>query len=222
MNEELYNSLCNFLNTHSGMLQPNDLSDDVFRIKWPRNISFTVHGNLKYGWFYVERDQQQVSSIFRYRKFPDSRSIGIMQNLIDEAETGKYNNKKSLSERIQEAVQQRQLTSCMNNTKWRELLDDLAEIPNLSIRYKMLFDETDPESAWGLSDDEYLYYMNMAEVEWFAIDDTVREYSRKGLLLDPEISEESVKDKLEGILKNHNIYFEYEKDSGVFTVFGYK
>lgn len=222
MNEELYNSLCNSLNTHSGMLQPNDLSDDVFRIKWPRNISFTVHGNPKYGWFYVERDQQQVSSIFRYRKFPDSRSIGIMQNLIDEAETGKYNNKKTLSERIQEAVQQRQLTSCMNNTKWRELLDALAEIPNLSIRYKMLFDETDPESAWGLSDDEYLYYMNMAEVEWFAIDDTVREYSRKGLLLDPEISEESVKDKLEGILKNHNIYFEYEKDSGVFTVFGYK
>lgn len=222
MNEELYNSLCNSLNTHSGMLQPNDLSDDVFRIKWPRNISFTVHGNPKYGWFYVERDQQQVSSIFRYRKFPDSRSIGIMQNLIDEAETGKYNNKKTLSERIQEAVQQRQLTSCMNNTKWRELLDDLAETPNLSIRYKMLFDETDPESAWGLSDDEHLYYMNMAEVEWFAIDDTVREYSRKGLLLDPEISEESVKDKLEGILKNHNIYFEYEKDSGVFTVFGYK
>lgn len=222
MNEELYNSFCNSLNTHSGMLQPNDLSDDVFRIKWPRNISFTVHGNPKYGWFYVERDQQQVSSIFRYRKFPDSRSIGIMQNLIDEAETGKYNNKKTLSERIQEAVQQRQLTSCMNNTKWRELLDDLAEIPNLSIRYKMLFDETDPESAWGLSDDEYLYYMNMAEIEWFAIDDTVREYSRKGLLLDPEISEESVKDKLEGILKNHNIFFEYEKDSGVFTVFGYK
>lgn len=222
MNEELYNSLCNSLNTHSGMLQPNDLSDDVFRIKWPRNISFTVHGNPKYGWFYVERDQQQVSSIFRYRNFPDSRSIGIMQNLIDEAETGKYNNKKTLSERIQEAVQQRQLTSCMNNTKWRELLDDLAEIPNLSIRYKMLFDETDPESAWGLSDDEYLYYMNMAEVEWFAIEDTIREYSRKGLLLDPEISEESVKDKLEGILKNHNIYFEYEKDSGVFTVFGYK
>ena len=86
----------------------------------------------------------------------------------------------------------------------------------------MLFDETDPESAWSLSSDEYLYYMNMAEVEWFAIDDTIRECSRKGLLLDPEISEESVKDKIEGILKKHNIYFEYEKDSGVFTVFGYK
>lgn len=222
MNEELYNSLCNSLNAHSGTLQPNDLSDDVFRIKWPRNIAFTVHGNQRYGWFYVERDKQQVSSTFRYHKIPDSRSIGIMQNLIDEAETGKYNNKKTLSDRIHEAVQQRQLTSCMNNTKWRELLDDLAEIPNLSIRYKTLFDETDPESAWSLSSDEYLYYMNMAEVEWFAIDDTIRESTQKGLLLDPEISEESVKDKLEGILKKHNIYFEYEKDSGVFTVFGYK
>ena len=99
MNEELYYSLCNSLNARSGTLQSNDLSDDVFRIKWPRNISFTVHGNQRYGWFYVERDKQQVSSTFRYHKIPDSRSIGIMQNLIDEAENTLIRNDTSRKKR---------------------------------------------------------------------------------------------------------------------------
>lgn len=89
----------------------------------------------------------------------------MMQSLIDEAESGKYNNKKTLSDRIQDVVQQRKLTSYMNNTKWREMLDDFIEIPQLSIMYKTLFDE---------------------------------------------------------ILEKHHIYFEYEKDSGVFIVYGYR
>ena len=222
MNEELYNNLRNSLNVRNGNLQPNNMPDDVFQIKWPGNIAFTVHGNQNYGWFYVERNQQQVSSVFHYRKSPDLRTVGIMQNLIDEAEAGKYNNKKTLSDRIRDVIQQRNLTSYMNNTKWREMLRDIAEIPNLSIRYKSLFDETDPEISWHITDDEYLRYMNLSEIEWFKIDDVTREYSRKGLLLDPEVTEENVKDKIERILEKHSIYYEYESDSGVFTVFGYK
>lgn len=222
MIEEIYNNLRNSLNVHNGNLQPNNLSDDVFRVKWPGNIAFTVHGNQKYGWFYVERNQQQVSSVFRYHKIPDLKSIRIMQNLIDEAETGKYNNKKTLSDRIRDVIQQKHLTSYMNNTKWREMLGDITGISNLSIRYKSLFDETDPESSWHIADDEYLRHMNLSEIEWFKIDDVIREYSRKGLLLDPEVYEENVKDKIESILENHSIYFEFEIESGEFTVFGYK
>lgn len=179
-------------------------------------------GNEKFGWFYVERNHQQVSSVFHYRNIPDLRDIGIMQNLIDEAETGKYNNKKTLSERIQDVIEQRQLTSCMNNTKWHEMLDDIIEIPDLTIRYKSLFDETEPEPSWKIAEDEYIRYMNLSEIEWFKIDDVTRQYFRKGLLLAPEISEEKIKDKIERILLKHSIYYEYEEDTGVFTVFGYK
>lgn len=130
-----------------------------------RNITFIVRENHKQGWFCVERNQQEVSVIFRYYKTPNKKTIGMMQSLIDEAESGKYNNKKTLSDRIQDVVQQRKLTSYMNNTKWREMLDDFIEIPQLSIMYKTLFDE---------------------------------------------------------ILEKHHIYFEYEKDSGVFIVYGYR
>ena len=222
MNEELYNNLRDSLNVRNGNLQPNNIPDDVFQVKWPGKIAFTVRGNQNYGWFYVERNQQQASSVFHYRKSPDLRTVGIMQNLIDEAEAGKYSNKKTLSDRIRDVIQQRNLTSYMNNTKWHEMLRDIAEIPNLSIRYKSLFDETDPEISWHITDDEYLRYMNLSEIEWFKIDDVTREYSRKGLLLDPEVTEENVKDKIERILEKHSIYYEYESDSGVFTVFGYK
>lgn len=222
MNEEQYKNLRNSLNVRNGDLQPNNIPDDVFQVKWPGNIAFTVHGNQNYGWFYVERNQQQVSSVFHFRKSPDLRTVGIMQNLIDEAETGKYNNKKTLSDKIRDVIEQRQLTSCMNNTKWREMLDDIIEIPNLTIRYKSLFDEAEPESSWKIADDESLRYINLSEIEWLKIDDVTREYSRKGLLLDPEVTEENVKDKIERILEKHSIYYEYEADSGVFTVFGYK
>lgn len=63
-------------------------------------------------------------------------------------------------------------------------------IPNLTIRYKSLFDEAEPESSWKIADDESLRYMNLSEIEWYKIDDVTREYSRKGLLLDPEVTEE--------------------------------
>ena len=100
----------------------------------------------------------------------------MMQSLIDEAESGKYNNMKTLSDRIQDVVQQRKLTSYMNNTKWREMFDDFIEIPQLSIMYKTLFDEIDPEVFWSVIDDEYLGHMNMAVIEWFKIEDVIREY----------------------------------------------
>ena len=147
MNEEIYNSLRNSLNVRSGILQPNVESEDLFQIIWPGNIAFIVRGNERYGWFYVERNHQEVSSVFHYRKIPGLRDIGLMQNLIDEAETGKYNKKKTLSERIQDVIEQRQLTSFMNNTKWREMLDEIIKIPDLTIRYKSLFDKTEPESS---------------------------------------------------------------------------
>jgi hypothetical protein len=222
MNEEIYNSLRNSLNVRSGILQPYVESEDLFQIIWPGNIEFIVRGNERYGWFYVERNHQEVSAVFHYRKIPGLRDIGIMQNLIDEAETGKYNKKTTLSERIQDVIEQRQLTSFMNNTKWREMLDEIIKIPDLTIRYKSLFDKTEPESSWKIAEDEYLSYMKLSEIEWFKIDDMTRQFYREGLLLDPLITEENIKDKIEGILQKHSIYYEYEEDTGVFTVFGYK
>ena len=79
MDHELYQSLCDSLNVpSSGTIQMNDMSDDVFQIKWPGNIAFTVRGTKKFGWFYVERNQQQVSAVFHYCRILDLKAIGII------------------------------------------------------------------------------------------------------------------------------------------------
>ena len=64
--------------------------------------------------------------------------------------------------------------------------------------------------------------MNTAVIEWFKIEDVIKKYSQKGLLLKPDVSEEKVKDKIQSIFEKHSIYYEYERNSGVFTVFGYR
>ena len=64
-------------------------------------------------------------------------------HFVNEIEHGKYKNKKSLREMIIEIVQRRGLTSCMNNTKWREFREAMEyEMPfKPPYIYKTLFEE---------------------------------------------------------------------------------
>ena len=55
MDHELYKSLCDSLNVpSSGTIQMNDMSGNVFQIKWPGSITFTVRGTKEYGTATVE------------------------------------------------------------------------------------------------------------------------------------------------------------------------
>ncbi len=60
-----------------------------------------------------------------------------MQRIIDEIENGKYNNKRTEKEKIKQVVEERNLTSFMNNTKWKELIDSIMEkMRGIPIKYK--------------------------------------------------------------------------------------
>ncbi|MBS4900031.1 MAG: hypothetical protein KHZ87_04615 [Clostridiales bacterium] len=60
-----------------------------------------------------------------------------MQRIIDEIENGKYNNKRTEKEKIKQVVEERNLTSFMNNTKWKELIDSTMEkMRGIPIKYK--------------------------------------------------------------------------------------
>ena len=72
-------------------------------------------------------------ALFHYTKI-DNDIIRCMQNLINEIEYGKYDNKKTQSDRIQDIIQQKQLTSYMNKTKWQELIAEIRQIDNLQIK----------------------------------------------------------------------------------------
>ena len=107
-------------------------------------------------------------ALFHYTKI-DNDIIRCMQNLINEIEYGKYDNKKTQSDRIQDIIQQKQLTSYMNKTKWQELIAEIRQIDNLLIKYKTIFDTSDPDIYWTIDGDEHFDFMNKALIEWFII-----------------------------------------------------
>mgnify|MGYP003297190695 CR=1 FL=1 len=69
-----------------------DKSSLLFQILWKGNIAFSVEGWKHFGWFLVKKNGQQVSALFHYNKINDI-TISTMQNVINEIEYGKYDNK---------------------------------------------------------------------------------------------------------------------------------
>lgn len=85
-----------------------------------------------------------------------------MQRMIDEIESGKYNNKKTEKEKVKTIVEERNLTSFMNHTKWKELIDSIMdEMREITIKYKTVFAEEEPDMYWTLDSDELFSHMNM-------------------------------------------------------------
>lgn len=227
MSKDIFDKLLKALETREGIIAEykenadKKLSSVHFQIKWPGGISFTVRGWDHFGWYSVERDNQSISSVFHYKKISD-KDLGIMQNLINEVENGKYKGKKNLSEQIIDAVQKRQLTSCMNKTKWKELFEDISKIPYLEIKYKTLFDEEEPEDFWQIHGDEYFFNMNTAQIERFFISATIIESIKQGRLLEPKEFIFDMNEQIESILVKHSIYYEYNEKEKYFIVLGYK
>lgn len=179
LQKDIYKVLYELLDFHSGIVQPKnseitDKNSVLFKFSWKGNITFYTKMWNNSGYVVIQKNGQQVSAMYHYNKI-DDRTLSLMQNLINEVENGKYDTKKTESDRIQDIVNQRQLTSYMNNTKWRELIAEIRQIDDLPIMYKTLFDESDPEFYWTIASDEYFDYMNMALVEWLKISDNIKE-----------------------------------------------
>ena len=122
-----------------------------------------------------------------------------------------------MKEEILKYVTRHQLTSSMNNTKWREFQAAITSRmdfdPPVMIK-DLLLPQPDPGFApiWWTEFEQEGY----AHIEWIKIW-PFREEPR-GRLIAPEVTDFSpfIKDALE----SHNIPYEYENK--IFTVYGYK
>lgn len=226
LQQDIYEILCNTLDVRSGTVQAKneeiiDKSSLLFQIWWKGNIAFSVEGWKHFGWFLVKKDGQQVSALFHYTKI-DNDIIRCMQNLINEIEYGKYDNKKTQSDRIQDIIQQKQLTSYMNKTKWQELIAEIRQIDNLQIKYKTIFDTSDPEIYWTIDEDEHFDFMNKALIEWFIISGNITECEHQGRLLEPKIVQHDIKSKILNILQKYSIFYEYDEIRNLYVIYGYR
>ena len=185
------------------------------------NISFVVTGWPRHMWCYVTKNDEKISNAVLCQGI-DNDNLRIMQNMLDEIGSGKYDNKKTLSEKRLDVIRERGLTSYMNDTKWNELINDISRIDGLPIMYKTLFDESDPETYWTIKSDEYFYHTDKADIEWFKILCVIQKKRKNGRLLDPKTIELNIKDEIENILKEHSIGSEYDQEENAFTVYGYR
>ncbi len=197
----------------------------AFDAVWKGRIHFIVVESLfrrNFGHYYVMRDEQYISPCFAYTRI-DEQLFNILQSMIDDIENGRYDNKKTLRERIKSFAAQNGLVSYMNNTKWRELFDGIGKkMPDILLQYKLLFDENAPVDLWVYSADEELPHIDLARIEWLKLRHTVTEYKHIGNLLPPEEKTYDKKDEILEILHRSNIPYEYIENEQAFIIYGYK
>ena len=75
--------------------------------------------------YYVLRNGEQVSNCY-FAKKNDEKFLHSIQHLVDEIENGDFDHKKTESEKIAEIIRTRNLTACMNNTKWKEFIKAIS------------------------------------------------------------------------------------------------
>lgn len=141
--------------------------------------------------------------------------------------SGGDNLQKHLKDSVFHIVCERNLCSCMNNTKWCELINaikmEMPFPPAFSMKY--ITEESAAHSRIKTEDVDYWgdwtgenfpsqeYYFN---IEWIKVRPCYLKY--RGKMIAPELVDESKIFK--DILKRYNIPFE-EKD-GLYCIYGYK
>lgn len=223
--KSIYDIFCKKLNPRSGIVQESSFEDEErisFDIRWKGDFHFIVTGWGPHGWYYVQRDKQYISPTYAFRKI-DDKVLLAMQHIIDEIESGKYINKKTAKEKVKKIVEERNLTSFMNNTKWEELIDSIMdEMREIDIKYKTVFDEEEPDMYWTIDGDEHLRHMDMRVVEWFKIGSELKKVVRQGHLIEPKIHITNKKSEIECILNRFSIPYEYDDVEKCFIIFGYR
>lgn len=133
---------------------------------------------------------------------------------------------EEFKKKILKIVEQRQLCSYMNDTKWSELrkavLEEMPFSPPFTIKW--VYDSANPDS---LQEDVYYLgdwqealghedHVHGIAIEWMKV--RPRYLKHQGKLMPPEVIDAS--EQFENILINHNI--PYEVEEGVFCIYGYK
>lgn len=136
---------------------------------------------------------------------------------------------KDLKEKVRKIVQQRNLCSCMNATKWKELrnamMDEMPFPPPFIIKYldTECIEEADFQNdVWHWGDWYYAYAVEGSSfdasfaVEWIKV--RPRYLKSRGALIEPEII--SAEDIFVVLLKKYGI--PYEENDGVYCIYGYR
>lgn len=196
----------------------------VLDVCWKGNIHFVLEMySIDFGWYFAERDGEMVSCIHRVSKF-DEQFYRAVQHFLGEINQGDFDHKQTVSEQVIQIIEERQLTSYMNNTKWKEFLHVMTEELSVKVPYafRTLFDVD------GRNDDcfdtcycqECFNGYHFKSLEWVKVKPVFCERKHRGrLIADEEIWYDLEEEFVEN-MKKYSI--PYEVEDGIYTIYGYR
>lgn len=228
--EDILAEVLNRVDFKSGVIQ--EISSErqeegyILDVRWKRNVHFILYINKWAGcyWYYAERNGEKVS-YYRRGKKADDRFFESVQHLVDEIENGNFDFKKTLGEQIAEIVHERQLTSYMNNTKWKEFLHAMKDEMSIMIpyNYKTLFEENENDLWWGRHYDiESFNNYQFKSIEWVKMKPKFYESEHRGRLIEDEKIYYNVEQEFLDLMRKYSIPFVYDEGNEQYIIYGYK
>ena len=228
--EQIQRELLNRVDFKSGVIQ--DISSDeqetgcILDVRWKGNVHLVLQLNRWNGgiWYDAQRNGEQVSCS-HYASKTDDKFFHSVQHLVDEIETGTFHHKKTVSEQIEEIICARQLTCCMNNTKWNEFVKAMAEEMSIQVpyAYKTLL-EVNSENLYidVHYDRESFNWYHFKSIEWVKIQPKFYERQHRGRLIEDEKIYHDAEEEFLTLMNKYSIAYEYDAENELYTIYGYR
>lgn len=153
-----------------------------------------------------------------------NRYIVRIQKFVNEISDGKYDNKKSNAEKLQEIIRNRNLVSYMNNTKWKEFLRAMTEEMPFEppYDYKTVWEEPHELSFGTGYDCESFNFYDFKTIEWVKVRPEFEEHRWKGALVEDEVVCHDMTEDFLGLMKKYAIPYMYDETENVYIIYGYR
>lgn len=229
--ENIRSQILDKIDFRNGMLQEINRDKQelgyILDVRWKRNVHFILKLISRWSegcFYYAERNGDSVSCSYYARKY-DDKFFKSVQHLVNEIENGDFDFKKNISEQIMDIVCERQLTSCMNDTKWKEFIHVMNE--EMSIRipydYKTLFEECGDKVLFDRHYDiESFNWYHFKSIEWVKLKPKFYECKHRGMLMEDEKIFFDVEKEFTDWMNKYSIPYEYDERSALYTIYGYK
>ncbi len=207
----------------SGVFQPDDNPDRIINVKWKHNVHYIVDCFNGILWYYITRNGEDVSPTYTTHKCDDMLFKSI-QHLVNDIENGRFNHKKTHSERVMEVISERNLVGYMNNTKWREFVHAMdEEMPcNVPFELKNLFEDDHFELYDRFYDSECFNNYDFKSIEWVKVKPKFCDSIHRGMLIPDEKIPHDFTEEFLNLMKKYSIPYEYDETEDVYIIYGYK
>lgn len=196
----------------------------VLDVRWKGNVRFRFYNCGSTSRYLVVRNEEQVSTSYFVRRL-DEAFFKSVRKLVNEIENGGFHKKKTQSEKIMETVCRRNLTCCMNNTKWKEFLSAMTEEISAAVPYdyKTLFDDSREKLLFGTSYDiESFNWYDFKSLEWVKLKPKFQEHIYQGRMMKDKIIYHDVEDEFLALMEKYHIPYEYDRNEEVYVIYGYR